>query len=223
MDETVIKYLNDTIKGLEEKQKKLIGKQKIVNGDVYTANTNINHLKALKEMLDQPENKELLEDEPYVLNGKTIYVPSTRAKLYDYVIPYIKNPRNIYLYSSSVIIKTNKKDKSINKYFNPEVTSIYDYDNNNVLGKIYINLENPTITSFVLEKNCKWFESKNKILIMDPRDDYFKDLMASNNPKQIRFEYITELLENGYEAAEYLLSKYYIILDPNNTNRTYND
>ena len=207
MESRLIEDIKSKINQREEERNKLINKQKIVSGQISFSNTNVRHIAVLKEMLEIPENKELIADEP----DGSITIPRTRIKIYDESVKNIKQPRNLYLYAYSIRI-TRNKNNSIKDYYQHIIEKVYDYDysEKDLVSKTFINFEKPSISTNVIVENLNSFEKQTFILIPKYSEG------SSNNyeyPWVIRREYIHELITNGQESADNIIKKYYYILD----------
>lgn len=173
----------------------LLGNLKIAGSDVPPANTNIHHLEMIKEKLNRPENQELLKDEDKNYLGRLIDIPNKRREIYNNLSLKITKPINVYVYYSTYKINF-KENGPIDQYFKPKTTTTYDYfDDAYVLGKFYINLENPKYSVFKDKFSYKTFEKTHNILIIK---NY------KGNPEQLlelRDIYMTDLLERGLDYA----------------------
>lgn len=180
----------------------LIGNLKIVGSDVPPANTNIHHLEMIKEKLNKPENQELLKDEDKTYFDRTIDIPNKRRQIFNDLALKIKKPTNIYIYYASY--KMNYvENASIEQYFKPKLTTSFDFfDNNYVIGKLFINLENPSITYFINKNNYASFKSSANIFLINNYSGNTEQIM------QLRDIYMTDYLEHGLDYAVSELTYY---------------
>lgn len=204
-NELLIRIKNEIEENIE-KRRKLLGKQNLVNSD--NPNVNIHHLDALRELLNRPENIELMQDKDIIIDGKPISIPNTRKKIFEKSALEIKNPENIFVYICSIKIQPSKKI-GIDKYFTPEIIKENDFYDQNIIGKIYTNFENPSITYFINQSGCSSFEKTHNLLVQKSET---KNLNGASISVGVRNKYINELVTNGKESAFKILQDYYTII-----------
>lgn len=225
MEIKLIEEIKKEIHELEAERARLIAQKTLVDNPPITSTVGmVNHINAIKEKLEKqlsdPKIVELINDEDIESNGKIITIPNTRARLYKEKMELIKDPLNIFYYAYTLKIAKTTADKC----FEPNFVRVYDFfDNENIIGKVFINFEAPDLANryndkFHFGEECKMFERENFILIEDNPSKNIKNLKV--NPYDVRNLYMDKLIDGTQEEAEDLLSDYFIVMHKGKALRT---
>ena len=133
------------------------------------------------------------------------------SRIYKEKMDLIKDPLNIFYYAYTLKIGKTTSDKC----FEPNFIRVYDFfDNDNIIGKVFINFEAPDLINkyndkFHSNEECMAFERDNFILIEDNPSKNIKNLKI--NPHNVRNLYMDKLINEGEDEAIDLLRKYFIL------------